>query len=445
MHILAQILFVLLLSTAVWLIRRRVLLIAGAIKLGKPENRSNNPEQRLRQMLLLAFGQKKMFNKPWVGLMHFIIYAGFLIINIEMLEILIDGIFGTHRVLFGVLGSFYPLLISFFEVLAVGVIIVCLAFLYRRNVMNIGRFHKPELTAWPLLDANIILVSEILVMMAFLKMDAADLSLQARGVSHYFQTGNFLVSGLLTPFFSFLSNGMLVAVERLCWWFHITGVLGFALYVTYSKHLHIFLAFPNTYFARLEPAGELHNMPAITREVQLMLGLPVADSPETGSVTSETPAEPGRFGAKDVNDLSWKNLMDAYSCSECGRCTEACPANSTGKKLSPRKIMMDTRDRLEEVGLSLQKHGPGLADGKTLYGDYISKEELLACTTCNACTEACPININPLDIIVELRRYMIMEETSAPASWNALFSNTENNMAPWAFPPSDRFNWKEKV
>lgn len=437
MNYLAQLIFAACLGTAGYFIYKRFARIRQNILMGKDEDRSDQPEKRRENMLLIAFGQKKMFEKPLVGFMHLIIYLGFIIINAEVLEIVLDGLLGTHRLFAPALGGLYPFLINFFEFLAVGVFVVCVIFLTRRNVLSIKRFQMAELTEWPKKDANIILVTEILLMTAFLTMNAADSVLQDKGAAHYAQVGTFAFSGFLKPLFANWSETALVVYERGMWWFHILGILGFALYVTYSKHLHIFLAFPNTYYARLTANGEINNMPVVTREVKLMLNLPVEEAPEN--------AEPGRFGAKDVNDLSWKNLLDAYTCTECGRCSAACPANLTGKKLSPRKIMMDTRDRLEEVGNSLEKGGAGLADGKTLYGDYISKEELLACTTCNACVDACPVNINPLDIILELRRYMAMEESSTPPSWNAMFSNVENNMAPWKFSPADRANWLDKI
>ncbi|MBA4850361.1 4Fe-4S dicluster domain-containing protein [Emticicia sp. BO119] len=441
MQILSQILFIVALALAAYFITRRVILIKKTIQLGHSEDRTDRPAERLKTMLLIAFGQKKMFNRPLVGLMHFIIYAGFLIINIEVLEIILDGVFATHRLFLPFLGGFYNFLINFFEVLAIGVLTVCVVFLLRRNILKIQRFQESrhrEMKAWPRNDANIILTIEILLMWAFLSMNATDTLLQARGVEHYTEafTGNFIISQWLQPVFSNWSNTTLVIYERFTWWFHILGIMSFALYVTYSKHLHIFLAFPNTYFSNLEPKGQMANMPAVTKEVKIMLGV---EQPEA------TPAEVGRFGAKDVKDLSWKNLMDAYSCTECGRCTTACPANITGKKLSPRKIMMDTRDRLEDIQKGWLKNGQTYDDGKTLLGDYISEEEILACTTCNACVQECPVNISPLDIILELRRYKVMEESSAPASWNAMFSNSENNMAPWKFSPSDRFNWVDNL
>ncbi len=432
-----QLLFLAALGLATFLIYERIITIKATIQLGKAEDRSDNPSLRLATMLRVAFGQQKMFDRPVVGIMHFVIYAGFLLINVEVLEIILDGILGTHRLFAPLLGSFYGFLINFFEFLAVSVLVVCVIFLTRRNITKVPRLQTTrhrELNGWPVLDANVILIIEILLMTAILCMNAADASLQDLGSEHYPAVGTFAFSGFLKPLFAGMSESGLIVAERAAWWFHILGILAFATYVTYSKHLHIFLAFPNTYFANLKEKGEIANMPAVTKEVKIMLGLE--------QESQETPAEIGRFGAKDVMDLTWKNLMDAYSCTECGRCTSACPANLTGKQLSPRKIMMDTRDRLEEVGQNLKKNkGTFVDDGKNLYGDYISAEELRACTTCNACVQECPILISPLEIIVQLRRYQIMEEADAPGSWNAMFANLENNQAPWKFSPNDRFNW----
>jgi ferredoxin len=369
--------------------------------------------------------------------LHFFIYAGFLIINIEVLEFVIDGVVGTHRIFAPYLGGFYNVLMNAFEFLAVAVLLSCVIMLLRRNVLKIKRFWLAEMTQWPRLDANIILATEIVLMIAILTMNAADQHLQQRSVEHYTATGPLFFSGLLMPALQHLDTRYLVIIERAAWWIHIIGILAFAVYITYSKHLHIFLAFPNTYFAKLEPKGRMENMPVVTNEVKLMLG--VADA------NASAPAPPGRFGAKDVNDLSWEHLLGAYACTECGRCTSECPANITGKKLSPRKIMMDTRDRLEEVGTSLAKNGAGLNDGKSLLGDYITKEEINACTSCNACFETCPVMINPLEIILELRRYTAMEESGSPAAWNSMFQNIETNFAPWKFSPTDRFNWANDI
>lgn len=448
MEIIQQILFVAALAVATWYITMRIRLISRAIKLGRSENRSDRPDERLKTMLLVAFGQKKMFNNPLVGVMHFVIYSGFIIINLEILEILLDGILGTHRLFAPYITAVYPVLIAIFELLALGVVAVCVIFLCRRYIAKVSRFQPeryPEMKRWPRTDATIILTAEILLMMAFLTWNASDSVLRDRGIGHYGElrgiVPDFLISQFLKPLFNGFGDTALVAYERTAWWLHILGILAFAVYVTYSKHLHIALGFPNVYFSDLHPKGEMPNMPEITKEVQLALGLPTADD----ASGNKTPAEMGRFGAKDVQDLKWINLMNAYSCTECGRCSAACPANITGKKLSPRKIMMDTRDRLEEIQQGWQTHGYDYKDDKSLLNDYITAEELNACTTCQACVNACPVNINPLDIILQLRRYRVMEESQAPASWNAMFSNIENNMAPWKFSPSDRFNWADQI
>jgi len=432
MAYLPQIIFVLVLAFFGWLIAKRIRQIRANILSGRPEKINDNKGQRLKNMLLIAFGQKKMFKRLIPAFFHLLIYVGFVLINIEVLEIIIDGIAGTHRIFAPFLGSFYTFLISFFEVLAFGVLLACVVFLIRRNITKVRRFHKPEMKGWPTLDGNLILIIEILLMIAILEMNAADTVLQMRGVAHYPDVGPFLVSGLLVPTLEGLSDSTLVMVERTAWWFHIVGIFAFALYVTYSKHLHIFMAFPNTYFARIQPAGQMNNMPEITNEVKIMLGMPTEGS-------NEPPPEGMKFGVKDATDLSWKNLMDAYACTECGRCTAECPANLTGKKLSPRKIMMDTRDRIEEIGKGEGK------DKALLSEDYISKEEINACTNCNACVEACPVMINPLDIILQLRRYVAMEESGSPASWNAMFQNVETNFAPWKFSAQDRFKWASEM
>lgn len=423
-----QVVFAIVLLGFSYFIARRIGLISKGIQLGKQTPLTGDFSSRWKNVLLIAFGQKKMFKRLVPAVLHLFIYAGFLIINLEVLEFIIDGLAGTHRFFAPFLGSIYPVLMNVFEFLAVAVLLSCVFFLIRRNVLKIPRFWSAEMTRWPRLDANTILVVEIVLMLAILTMNATDQLLQSRD-AHYTATGSLFFSSFLMPVFEDLQTGSLVVIERFAWWFHIVGILGFALYVTYSKHLHIFMAFPNTYYARLEPKGQIHNMPVVTQEVKSMLGL--AEAPTT------TPAEPGRFGAKDVNDLSRVNLMAAFACTECGRCTSECPANLTGKKLSPRKVMMDTRDRVEEV----MKNGGKLDDGKSLLGDYITKEEINACTSCNACVEACPVMINPLDIIIELRRYVAMEESGSPASWNSMFQNIETNFAPWKFASSDRFNW----
>lgn len=423
--------FVIVLLTAGYFIFSRVRFIRANILMGKKAEITGNPGRRFRNLLLIAFGQKKMFKKPVPAFLHLLVYGGFLVINIEVLEFIIDGLLGRHRTFSPYLGSFYTVLMNIFEFLAVGVFVSCVVFLIRRNVLKIRRFWMYEMTAWPRLDANIILLTEIALMVAILKMNAADQVLQGINPA-YPPSGRLFFSSMLVPLFSPLSESTLIVTERIAWWFHIIGILGFAVYITYSKHLHIFMAFPNTWYARLEPKGRMNNMPVVTGEVKMMLGL---------SEASASPPEPGKFGAKDVNDLTWNMLMGAYSCTECGRCTAECPANQTGKKLSPRKIMMDTRDRMEEVGKSLRQRGSGPDDGKTLLNDYISKEEINACTSCHACVEACPVQINPLEIILELRRYVTMEESGAPPSWNNMYQNVETNFAPWKFSPGDRFNW----
>lgn len=383
-------------------------------------------------MLLVAFGQKKMFKKPIPALLHLFVYVGFCIINIEMLEIIIDGLFGSHRV-FSFMGGVYDGLIYAFEILAGLVILGCVLFLIRRNLLPITRLRQAELQKWPKTDANLILIAEILLMSAFLLMNAADLKLQRLDVSPYVQAGSFPVSSLLTGLLPD-NAASLIVVERSCWWFHIIGVLLFLNYLPISKHLHIILAFPNTYFSSLRPLGHFTNLSSVTNEVKLMM------DPSSTTVPDENP---GRFGVKDVYDLTWKNLLDAYSCTECGRCTAACPANITGKLLSPRKIMMDTRDRVEEIGRTLRPNAAPSDDGKSLLDNYITREEIWACTSCNACVEQCPVNINPLEIIMGLRQYAVMEESQAPASLQAMFGNIENNGAPWKYAQADRGNWSK--
>ncbi|GAB4193792.1 MAG: (Fe-S)-binding protein [Thermoflexibacter sp.] len=428
------------------LLTDRINFIKTNIQMGKPLDRNDRKSERLKAMLLFAFGQKKMFDRPLVGLLHFVIYAGFLIINIEILEIILDGLLGTHRLFAPILGSLYPTLINFFELLALGVVLTCVVFLIRRNSHLIPRFWSREMKGFPVLDGNLILIFEILLMFFLFTMNATDSILQTRGTEnkyvseHYPAVGSFLVSQIFIPLYRDWDTTSLFYLERTAWWVHILGIMGFGIYVTYSKHLHIALSFPNTYFSNLEPKGKLENMPVVTAEVKSILGIA-----EATSVAVENAGNIGRFGAKDVEDLTWKNLMEAYTCTECGRCTSVCPANITGKLLSPRKIMMDTRDRMEEKGNNLRFHGKDYQDGKSLYGDYITKEEIMACTTCNACTEACPVNINPLDIIIQVRQYIAMEESGTPAQWNSMFANIENNSAPWAFSPSDRFNWAEEL
>lgn len=441
--ILQQVLFVAALGVTGWLMAKRVAFIRRNILLGRPEDRSGNWAARLKTMFMMAFGQRQMFDRPFVGLMHFSIYAGFLLINLEVLEIVLDGILGTHRLFAPYLGSFYSFLIGFFEWMAVAVVVACVVFWLRRNVGKVGRFMKPEMKGWPSRDANIILIWEVVLMVCLFTMNATDGLLQSRednlfAREHYYEAGFFAVSQYFVPLFENLPSGWLIALERTAWWGHILGIMAFAVYITYSKHLHIGLAFPNTYFADLKPKGEMRNMESVTKEVNIMLGL---QGEGQEYVDEHQDEEVPTFGAKDVTDLTWKNIMDAYSCTECGRCTSVCPANLTGKKLSPRKVMMDVRDRAEELGKYKDANGAEAHDGKKLYQDYTTKEELMACTTCNACVEACPIQINPLDIILQQRRYIAMEESDTPQAWNAMFSNIENNFAPWAFPATDRFNW----
>lgn len=428
----SQIVFVIILLAAAGFAAYNARKIITNIRLGRALQRNDRPAERLRTMLLVAFGQKKMFKRPFAAILHLFVYVGFVVINIEVLEILIDGIFGTHRVFSG-MGMLYNMLIASFEWLALLVIVGCVIFLARRNIVRLKRFSGAEMKRWPVTDANLILCAEILLMMAFLTMNAADLKLQGLGAAHYVAVGSFPVSQWLVPLLPDAVDS-LILIERFCWWFHIVGILAFLNYLVVSKHLHIILAFPNTYFSKLDPKGEFTNMESVTNEVRVMLD------------PSYTPTDvegPLRFGAKDVQDLTWKNLMDAYSCTECGRCTSVCPANITGKLLSPRKIMMDTRDRLVEVGKNIQKNKEFKDDGKSLLDDYITREEVWACTTCNACVEACPVNIDPLNIIVELRRYAVMEESQAPASISVMFGNIENNGAPWKYAQADRANWRE--
>ncbi len=427
--------FSLLLILAVWLFTKNVNRISRNIKLGKKQRINDQKKRRWRLMAWVAIGQSKMTSRPISAILHIFVYVGFIVINIEMLEIMIDGIFGTHRIL-SFLGSLYPVLISIFEILAVLVILACVIFLVRRNLLRLWRFRGRELTAWPRSDANIILFTEILLMSSILIMNAADGLLQARGGVLYAATGTFLVSDLMQPWFAGMSDSALVNLERASWWFHIIGVLIFLNYIPYSKHFHIFLSFPNVFFSKLDPLGKMINMPSITNEVKMMLD---PSSAET-IVTEEE--DIGQFGAKDATDLTWKHLMDAYTCTECGRCTSSCPASITGKRLSPRKVVMDVRDRIEEIGKHIHKSGQNSTNGKTLL-DRITDEELWACTTCNACVQECPVNIDPLAIILELRRYQVMEQAAAPGEINATFSNIENNGAPWQFSNEDRLQWTE--
>jgi len=436
MQILQQILFVIVSIISIWFFAKKVKEINRNIKLGRDEDFSDNKAKRWRNVLLLAFGQKKMFKNPLVAILHFFVYAGFIIINIEVLEIVLDGIFGSHRLFAKPLGNFYTFLINAFEVLAVLVIVGCAVFLIRRNIIKLKRFISKDLDGWPRSDANYILITEIILMLLFLTLNTSDRALQLQGNEHYHDTGNFLISGFFSSSLTSTSSPALHTLERGAWWLHIAGIFAFLNYLPYSKHLHIILAFPNAYYARLEPKGEMKNMPAVQKEVLYAM------QPELAPADA---APPANFGAKDVFDLSWRNLLDAYSCTECGRCSAACPATQTGKLLSPRKIMMDTRDRLEEVGKNIKVNKAYKEDGRKLLHDYISVEELRACTTCNACVEECPVSISPLEIILELRRSLVMEESNAPQEWNAMFNNVENNFAPWKFSPDERDKWTQEV
>ncbi len=407
------------------------------IKLGRPYNRSDRKKERWRNMLLKAFGQKKMFKRPIPALLHLAVYLGFIIINIEVIEIIIDGIFGTHRVL-RFAGGLYNFLIAAFEILAILVIVAVILFWIRRNVIKLWRFNMPEMEGWPKKDANLILYFEFVLMSAFLLMNAADYKLQLLQYGHYYFkegiVGSFPISGLLLKIIPD-DPASLVFMERAAWWFHIVGILIFLNYLYISKHYHILLAFPNTFYAKLPPLGKLDNLESVKKQVELMMD-PNADP----YAMPEEDEEPERFGAKDIFDLKWINILNAYTCTECGRCSDVCPANSTGKKLSPRKIMMDVRDRTEEIGKIIDRQGKFEDDGKSLF-DYISKEEIWACTTCNACVEECPVENDPMDVIIQLRQYLVLEESAAPAELNLMFTNIENNGAPWQYSQADRLNW----
>lgn len=411
------------------------------IKLGRAVNRSDNPSERWKNMAMIALGQSKMVKRPVAGILHIIVYLGFVIINIEVIEIIIDGLFGTHRVL-SFMGTFYDILIGSFEILAALVLVSVIIFLVRRNVIKLKRFIHSDLKGWPKSDANYILYFEVVLMALFLLMNAADYHLQnvSGGFMHFHAVGSFPVSQYISTLFDGVSNGTVYIIERVAWWLHIVGILIFLNYLYFSKHLHILLAFPNTYFADLNPKGQFDNLESVTNEVKLMMD-PNADP----FAAAPADAAPAKFGANDVEDLNWVQLMNAYTCTECGRCTSACPANITGKKLSPRKIMMDTRDRLVEVGNNIDANkGVFVPDNKTLLNDYITAEELWACTSCNACVEECPVNISPLSIIMDMRRYLVMEQSAAPMSLNAMMTNVENNGAPWQYSQQDRLNWKNE-
>ncbi len=436
-----NIVFVSIFLFAIFLFSKNVKKIYRNINLGISIDRNDNKKLRTIQMLKIAFGQSKMIDKPIVGLLHIVVYVGFLVINIELLEIIVDGALGTHRVFAPFLGSFYNFLIGFFEIFALLVIISVIVFWIRRNVINIKRFLSSEMKGWPKNDGNIILYVELILMFLFLTMNGADLWIQNNAPEfNYINAGSFPVSQYLLPIFDTFSSNTVFFIERTAWWLHIIGILCFLNYLYYSKHLHIILAFPNTYFSNLNAKGKFSNLKSVTNEVKMMLD-PSAD-PYANTSNEEIP----KFGASDVFDLNKFQLLNAYTCTECGRCTSECPANLTGKKLSPRKIMMDTRDRLEDVGKIIDNNdGKFISDGKELLNDYITKEELWACTSCNACTEACPIGIDPLSIIMDMRRYLVMEKSDAPSELNNMMSNIENNGAPWPFNQMDKLNWKNEI
>ncbi|PRX47358.1 (Fe-S)-binding protein [Salegentibacter salegens] len=445
MQIISQVLFLIALVVGIGFFIRNIRRLLRNIKLGKDVDRSDNKGERFAKMARIALGQSKMVKKPVSGFLHVIVYVGFIIINIEVLEIIIDGLLGTHRVL-SFMGGFYNILIASFEVLALLVLIGVIVFWIRRNVLNIYRFLSRELKGWPKNDANYILYFEMVLMVLFLVMNATDYQLQLNGAPHYASeagiTGSFPISQFLLPIFEGMSNATLIIIERAAWWLHILGIIFFLNYLYYSKHLHILLAFPNVYLSKLQPQGEMNNLQSVTDEVKLMMD-PDAD-PFAAPAEAEEGAEPDKFGASDVFDLNQVQLLNSYTCTECGRCTAECPANQTGKKLSPRKIMMDTRDRLEEVGDIINIKGKYEDNGKQLLDDFILREELWACTTCNACVEACPVGIDPLSIILDMRRYLVMEESAAPNELAIAMTNIENNGAPWPYNQQDRLNWAKE-
>ena len=437
MQYIPNILFAIALILGIGYFSKNVKKLIRNIKLGREADVTGNKGLRWKNMAMIALGQSKMVVRPIAGLMHIIVYVGFVVINIEVLEIIIDGLLGTHRI-FAFLGGFYDVLIGSFEILALLVIVAVLVFWVRRNVIRLKRFIKPEMEGWPKKDGNLILYIELVLMFLFLTMNAADLQLQQMGAEHYAKAGAFPVSQFIAPLFEGMSQASLILMERTAWWLHILGILFFLNYLYFSKHLHILLAFPNTFYGKIRPQGQFNNLESVTNEVKLIMD-PSADP---FAAPTEDVEEPEKFGASDVMDLNWVQLMNAYTCTECGRCTSECPANQTGKKLSPRKIMMDTRDRLEEVGKNIDANkGEFKPDGKQLLDDYISREELWACTTCNACVEACPVSIDPLSIIMEMRRFLVMEQSAAPTELNTMMSNIENNGAPWPYNQMDRLNW----
>ena len=438
MNYISNVLFGVLLIVGIGFFVNNIQKLFRNIKLGKSIDRNDNKLQRLKNMAMIALGQSKMVKRPFSGFLHIIVYVGFVIINIEVLEIVVDGLLGTHRVFQPYLGDqFYGFLIAVFEVLAALVFIAVVLFWLRRNVSNIKRFLSKEMTGWPKRDGNLILYFEMVLMTLFIIMNATDTAFQEAGV------GN-VISQLVAPIFEGYTPETIHTIERTAWWIHIIGILVFLNYLFYSKHLHILLAFPNTYFGNLKPKGQFPNSEAVTKEVQLMMD-PSADPyamPEEGAEEDV----PEKFGASDVADLSWVQLLNAYTCTECGRCTSACPASLTGKELSPRNIMMKTRDRLEEVGRNIDENkGTFKDDGKQLLNDYISPEELWACTSCNACVEECPVSIDPLSIIMDMRKYLVMEQSAAPQELNMMMTNVENNGAPWQYNQQDRLNWTNEA
>lgn len=441
MSYLDNIFFAIILGLGIGYFAINVKKIIRNIKLGQDIDRSDNKSERWKNMAMIALGQSKMVKRPIAGLLHIIVYVGFIIINLEVLEIVIDGLFGTHRV-FAFLGGLYDVLIGSFEILAALVLVAVIIFLIRRNIIKLKRFIHSDLKGWPKSDANYILYFEVVLMSLFLIMNASDLWLQKAGVSHYTDAGSFPISQFIAPIFNGMNVATVTLLERTTWWLHISGILVFLNYLYFSKHLHILLAFPNTYFANLKPQGQFDNLAAVTSEVKLMMD-PNADP--FAAAPADANAAPAKFGASDVQDLNWVQLLNAYTCTECGRCTSSCPANQTGKKLSPRKIMMDTRDRLVEVGKNIDTNkGVFIPDNKSLLNDYITPEELWACTSCNACVEECPVNISPLSIIMDMRRYLVMEQSAAPMPLNAMMTNIENNGAPWQYNQQDRLNWKNE-
>ncbi|MCY2687012.1 4Fe-4S dicluster domain-containing protein [Salinimicrobium sp. TH3] len=445
MQILAQIAFILAVAIGLGIFIRNIRRMIRNIKLGREADRTDNPGKRWGKMAKIALGQYKMVRRPVSGIIHVIVYLGFIIINIEVLEIIIDGIFGTHRI-FAFAGSFYSFLIGAFEILALLVLVGVIIFWIRRNILTIQRFRARELTEWPKNDANYILYFEMVLMSLFLIMNAADYQLQLNLAPHYAMAsgeiaGAFPVSSFLLPLLDGFTNSTLIIIERTAWWLHILGILFFLNYLYYSKHLHILLAFPNVYYSKIKPKAEFDNIEAVTKEVQLMMDPDADPFAAPAEPEGEAEGESEKFGASDVFDLNRVQLLNAYTCTECGRCTDQCPANNTGKLLSPRKIMMDTRDRLEEVGENINKNGKFEDDGKQLLDDYILREEIWACTTCQMCIEACPVGIDPLSIIVEMRRYLMMEQSAGPADLNNAMGNIENNGAPWPYNQMDRLNW----